>query len=521
MPAPRSRKSAAPKAPPLDAPVVHDAGDPTGDRAPLGAHVSIAGGTWEAAARAREISATGAQLFTKQANRWAEREIDEEEAERFRHAMAATSVRWMCAHDSYLINLASPDPALRAQSLASFRAELRRCHALGLDALVSHPGNFMDARGDGLARNADAIADALEAEPGPTRLLMELTAGQGTVLGSTFEEMAALLDRLPPSVRSRVGVCLDTAHVWAAGYDLVEDYDGVWAAFDRSLGRAALGCLHLNDSKAARGSHLDRHQLIGEGTIGAEVFRRVMTDPTLAEVPKILETPKGDDPAAADSRMLRLLRGFAASAAHGWLVMVAGAAAVLGLAATPILAQEITVPWRPMQEIAAWTAGTWLSGARIPTVTSPLGGAIGIGIERGWRPDASAGFMLRGAVQSLRLREAGASWAGGTVREANVLGMLRAEALHRGRLHGDVDVLGGVSILTGAADILPFRDAGLVQPTGEVGLSVRRGDTAEPPTRHVALFTRVGVVRLGATAANALTTSGWVRRVAVGLRWVH
>ena len=307
------RKPAAPKAPAIDAPIANDAGDPTHDRAPLGAHVSIAGGTWEAAARAREISATGAQLFTKQANRWAEREISDEEAERFRAAMAATSVRWMCAHDSYLINLASPDPALRAQSLASFRAELRRCHALGLDALVSHPGNFMDVRADGLLRNADAIADALEAEPGPTRLLMELTAGQGTVLGSTFEEMAALLDRLPSTVRSRVGVCLDTAHVWAAGYDLVAAYDDVWAAFDRTLGRAALGCLHLNDSKAARGSHLDRHQLIGEGTIGADVFRRIMRDPTLAEVPKILETPKGDDPAVADSRMLRLLRGFAAS----------------------------------------------------------------------------------------------------------------------------------------------------------------------------------------------------------------
>lgn len=284
------------------------------DRAPLGAHVSIAGGTAEAAARCLEIDATGAQLFTKQANRWAEREVPPEEAARFRAAMGATRVRWTCAHDSYLINLASPDPALRARSLESFRAELRRCHALGLDALVSHPGNYMDDRDSGLARNADAIAEALEAEPGGTRLLMELTAGQGTVLGSTFEEMAALLERLPAGVRGRVGVCLDTAHVWAAGYDLVTDYDGVVARLGDTLGMERLGCLHLNDSKAKLGSHLDRHELIGEGTIGVEPFRRIMTDARLAAIPKVIETPKGDDAAASDGRMLRLLRTLAAGA---------------------------------------------------------------------------------------------------------------------------------------------------------------------------------------------------------------
>lgn len=309
---PAARKPAAPPAPPLNAPVTVDAGDWTTDVAPLGAHVSIAGGTWEAAARAREISATGAQVFTKQANRWAEREIDDAEATRFRRAMAETHVRWICAHDSYLINLASPDAELRARSVESFRAELRRCHALGLDALVSHPGNFMDDRASGIARNADGIVQALEAEPGSTRLLMELTAGQGTVLGSTFEEMAELLARIPAPLRTRVGVCLDTAHVWAAGYDLVTDYDGVWTRFGDVLGFAQLGCLHLNDSKAKLGSHLDRHELIGEGTLGGEVFRRIMTDERLARVPRIIETPKGDAPAETDGRMLRILREFQA-----------------------------------------------------------------------------------------------------------------------------------------------------------------------------------------------------------------
>lgn len=292
-------------------PIVVDAGDYTLDRAPLGAHVSIAGGSWEAAARVREISATGNQIFTKQANRWIERDIDDVEKSRYAAAMRDTLVRWTCAHDSYLINLASPDVSLRARSIESFRAELRRCHALGLNALVSHPGNFMDDRASGLARNAEAIGIALAAEPGPTRLLMELTAGQGTVLGSTFEEMAALLDGIPTAVRDRVGVCLDTAHVWAAGYDIVSDYDGAMTRFDDVIGFARLGCLHLNDSKAKLASHLDRHELIAEGTIGEGTFRRIMTDPRLSSIPKILETPKGDAPAETDGRMLRLLRSYA------------------------------------------------------------------------------------------------------------------------------------------------------------------------------------------------------------------
>jgi deoxyribonuclease-4 len=303
-----TRKTATSHAPP----VKHDAGDHTLDRAPLGAHVSVAGGSWEAASRCSEISSTSSQIFTKQANRWVEREIEQEEATKYKSHMSATTVRWTCAHDSYLINLASPDAALRARSIESFRAELRRCDALGLDALVSHPGNFMDDRDSGLARNADAIAEALDAEPGHTRLLMELTAGQGTVLGSTFREMAALLNALPQELSIRVGVCLDTAHVWAAGYDITNDFDAVFREFDDTLGMARLECLHLNDSKAKLGSHLDRHELIAEGTIGASAFRRIMSDDRFATIPKVIETPKGDDHAASDSRMLARLRSYAA-----------------------------------------------------------------------------------------------------------------------------------------------------------------------------------------------------------------
>ena len=289
-----------------------EAGEPHGL---LGAHISTAGGVVNAPPRADDIGATAMQIFTKQPNRWAEHEVAPAEAAAFRDALAKSGVRFTNAHDSYLINLASPDAALRAKSIESFRAELRRCHALGLDALVSHPGNFMDDRADGIARNADAITQSLEQEPGATRLLMELTAGQGTVIGSTFEEMALLLKKIPAKLRKRTGVCLDTAHVFAAGYDLIKDYDGVWARYEDVLGIERLGLLHLNDSKAPLGSRKDRHELLGAGEIGAGPFERIMRDQRLANIPKVLETPKGDDMVTNDRRMLKMLRGFAAKGA--------------------------------------------------------------------------------------------------------------------------------------------------------------------------------------------------------------
>ena len=277
----------------------------------LGAHISTAGGVAKAPPRADDIGATAMQIFTKQPNQWKESEVGPADAKAFRDAIAASGVRFTNAHDSYLINLASPDAALRAKSIESFRAELRRCHALGLDALVSHPGNFMDERAAGIARNADAITESLEAEPGSTRLLMELTAGQGTVIGATFEEMADLLERIPAKLRKRVGVCLDTAHIFAGGYDLIADYDGVWSRFDDVLGIELLRLIHLNDSKAPLGSKKDRHELIGLGEIGKEPFARIMRDPRLAAIPKVLETPKGEDMVSNDRRMLKMLRGFA------------------------------------------------------------------------------------------------------------------------------------------------------------------------------------------------------------------
>lgn len=277
----------------------------------LGAHTSIAGGTHLAPERARLIGATAMQVFTKMANRWAERACLDDECRAFRAALATTNVRVTMAHDSYLINLASPDPVLRRRSIDSFVSELQRCEALGLDMLVSHPGNHMGDHASGLRRNADAITEALERVPGKTKLAMESTAGSGTALGATFEDLAAIIEMVPEPHRTRMGVCTDTCHLFAAGYDLAGDFESVWNRFDDVVGRARLLAMHLNDSKTPRGSRRDRHELIGEGALGPAVFRRIMTDERLAAVPKVIETPKLDDATVTDRRMLRRLRAYA------------------------------------------------------------------------------------------------------------------------------------------------------------------------------------------------------------------
>jgi deoxyribonuclease-4 len=262
----------------------------------LGAHVSTAGGTHKAADHARAMRACTAP-----------------ELAAWRAAFATTDVSALLGHDSYLINLASPEVLLRKKSLAAFTEELQRCEAFGLHYLVSHPGNFIDNEEEGLARNAAGISECLARVPGNTVLCMELTAGQGTVLGSTFEQMAELLSRVDREHQGRLGVCFDTCHVFAAGYDLVNGYDDVMQAFDDTIGLERLRVMHLNDSKHALGTKKDRHELIAEGFLGETPFRRIMTDERLTRVPKVIETPKGDDPKqhdAVDLRMLDLLRSY-------------------------------------------------------------------------------------------------------------------------------------------------------------------------------------------------------------------
>jgi deoxyribonuclease IV len=276
----------------------------------LGAHVSVAGGTPNAPARAAALDAAVMQVFTKQPNRWAERLVDDDEAAAFRAARADHGIHTVAAHDSYLINLASPDPALRRKSLASFTAEVRRCEDLGIEFIVSHPGNATD--GDaarGLAQNADAISEALDAVPGSVRVLLEGTAGTGTALGATFEELAELVTRVGDRHPQRVGVCLDSCHLWAAGYDVRQVAD-LLERFDTVVGLRHLRLMHLNDSVAPFDSRRDRHADIGQGTIGDEGFAALMRHPSLRAVPKVIETPKGDDPTAADRANLARLRSF-------------------------------------------------------------------------------------------------------------------------------------------------------------------------------------------------------------------
>jgi deoxyribonuclease IV len=276
----------------------------------LGAHVSSAGGTANAPARAAELGSVVLQLFTKQPNRWAEREVDEAEAEAFRTAHAEHGIQVSSTHDSYLINLATPDPVLHGRSRQSFIAELRRAEALGLDMLVSHPGNATDGDRDrGIRQNVASILAALDAVPGTTRVLLEGTAGTGTALGSTFEELARLVAPIADRYPARAGICLDTCHLWAAGYDL-RDLDGVLDLLDRTIGLRHLRLLHLNDSGTPFHSRRDRHAGIGQGTMGDAIFRAIMNHPALRAVPKVIETPKGYDPLAADRANLARLRSY-------------------------------------------------------------------------------------------------------------------------------------------------------------------------------------------------------------------
>jgi deoxyribonuclease-4 len=277
----------------------------------LGAHVSTAGGVANAPGRARDIDAVVLQLFTKQPSRWADPKVDDETAEAFRRERKQHRIVSAGAHDSYLINLSSPERRLWRMSQRSFAAELQRAARLGLDWIVTHPGNAVD--GDleaGLERNARGVSESLEAVPDAPRVLLELTAGAGRTVGASFEHLRAIIDGVPEPLRDKLGVCVDTCHAYSAGYDLVTDYDGVWARFDEIVGLDRLGLIHLNDSKHPFASRKDRHEAIGAGTLGFEPFRRLMLDERLRAVPKVLETPKGDDGLTADRDNLSLLRGF-------------------------------------------------------------------------------------------------------------------------------------------------------------------------------------------------------------------
>lgn len=277
----------------------------------FGAHVSTAGGVPTAPGRAHEIESSCLQLFTKQPNRWAEPTIDPDTAGQFKEELEKYGISVAGSHDSYLINLASPKPDLWERSLDSFEKELARCEILGLDFLVTHPGNATDGElALGIERNADGVTRALEAVDGSTRVLLELTAGSGTTVGGSFEHLADIIHRIPSELHGRIGVCFDTCHAYSAGYDLVSDYEAVWKAFDDTLGLERLGLFHMNDSKNPFASRKDRHEHLGEGTLGPDPFRRIVQDSRFDGIPKILETPKEPDPIGNDTKNLSFLRQF-------------------------------------------------------------------------------------------------------------------------------------------------------------------------------------------------------------------
>jgi deoxyribonuclease-4 len=287
--------------------------------------MSIAGGLPRAVERAVLHRCDALQIFTKNASQWRGRLLPAHEIDAFRAAVLKAGIGPVVSHASYLINLGTANPSLYSQSLGAMRDEIERADVLGLLGVVLHPGACTaGTRDDALARVADALTALFAERPaGRTMVLLEQTAGQGTSLGSRFEELAAILDRA--AGHTRLGVCLDTCHLLAAGYDIASPggYDRTVADFDRIVGLARLHVIHVNDSRKPLGSRVDRHAHIGEGHIGLDGFRRLVTDPRFAGTPMLLETPKEDrggktlvkrDP--FDTRNLRTLRRLTMPPAH-------------------------------------------------------------------------------------------------------------------------------------------------------------------------------------------------------------
>lgn len=272
--------------------------------------MSIAGGLHLALEEAARHRSGAVQIFTKQSNQWAAKPLDDEAIRLFRETNDRLGPFEMAAHSSYLINLGSPDLALWQKSCEALRIELDRCEALGIPRLVFHPGAHMGAGEDaGLERVARALREAIAATPGyRTKLVIETTAGQGSCLGHKLEHVERLLEET--AVSARTGVCLDTCHLLAAGYDYrtEEGYDGLRTELRTRIGLEQVVWFHLNDSKKDLSSRVDRHTHIGKGFVGTKPFAYLLHDPAFRGLPMVLETPKEDD---ADKKNLALLRRLA------------------------------------------------------------------------------------------------------------------------------------------------------------------------------------------------------------------
>ena len=259
----------------------------------VGAHVSASGGVFNAVQNALDIGAKAFALFTKNQRQWAAKPLDDETVEKFKNALSASGIlpRHILPHDSYLINLGHPEEEARIKSMDAFLDEVQRCELLGLEKLNFHPGSHLGkiSEDECLERIADAINKTIAQTKG-VKMVIENTAGQGSNLGWKFEHLAQIIDKVED--KSRVGVCIDTCHMFSAGYDIrtKEAYDKSWSEFDKIVGFKYLMGMHINDSKAKFGSHVDRHHSLGKGEIGLDAFRFIMNDERMDDIPLILET---------------------------------------------------------------------------------------------------------------------------------------------------------------------------------------------------------------------------------------
>ena len=275
----------------------------------LGAHMSIAGSVGNALLLGKKVACDAIQIFTKSSRQWAGKPYTKEEIEQFRVNRKETGITTIIAHDSYLLNLGSPDASLRKQSVAAFIDELERCEILGVTNLVAHPGAHVGAgECEGIRTIAKSLDEAHKACRGySVKVTLEITAGQGSCLGYRFEQIGKIMDATKESDRLRV--CFDTEHAFAAGYDIRtrEGYERTFVEFDEVIGIDRLAAFHLNDSKKEFNSRVDRHEHIGKGQIGVEAFRLLLNDKRFWGLPMCLETPKGPD-LKEDQENLSLLR---------------------------------------------------------------------------------------------------------------------------------------------------------------------------------------------------------------------
>jgi deoxyribonuclease IV len=264
----------------------------------LGAHMSIAGGVSYALARAASVNSNAVQVFTKNNRQWQGLPLAQSDVDRWNTEMPLHQIGDAVSHASYLINLASPKPELWEKSIVAHQDEIERAHAYAIPHVVLHPGSHVGSGAEaGIARIAAALNRIHAATPecGDTMTLLEVMAGQGATIGGSFGELRQIIEQVDD--RARVGICVDTCHAFAAGYDLRTQtgYEAMLEELDRELGLAVVKCWHFNDSKGTLGSHLDRHVHIGEGEIGVEGFRLVLNDARWDGIPMLLETPKEDD----------------------------------------------------------------------------------------------------------------------------------------------------------------------------------------------------------------------------------